>query len=165
MANQRNITGLAALRVSLEGVNSLYIVDYQGLTAGKLTQLRRELVSKGSRMIVAKNTLVNIALKEASHDFSEVLHGPSAVVVVGEDPAGTAKVLSEFAKGNDKGIPAAKGGLLNGQRIDVKTIERLASLGNQEQMRAELVGVLSAHMSNFVSILEAYKEKLEGAEA
>ncbi|WP_183988327.1 50S ribosomal protein L10 [Deinobacterium chartae] len=165
MANQRNQDNLAALRTALEGVETFYVVNYQGLTAGQLTRLRKELVGKGGRLIVAKNTLVNIALKDADRDFSDILHGPTAVVVASEDPAGTAKVLADFAKTNDKGIPAAKGGLLEGKRIDVKTIEKLANLGSKEQLQAELVGVLSSHLSNFVGILEAYKDKLEAQSA
>lgn len=165
MANQRNITTLAALKETLQGVETFYVVNYQGLTAGQLTKLRKDLVEKGGRLIVAKNTLINLALKEHDRDFTDILHGPSAIVIAQEDPAGIAKVLSEAAKGNDKGIPAAKAGLLEGARIDVAVIQRIASLGSKEQLQAELVGVLSAHLSNFVGVLEAYREKLEGEAA
>lgn len=161
MANPRNQTSLAALRNSLKGVDTFFVVDYQGLTAGNISKLRKELTAKGSRLLVAKNTLINIALKDNGKDFSDVLHGPSAIVIVDSDPAGTAKVLSEFAKGNEKGIPNTKGGIMDGARLDLVTLTKLANLGNLDQMRAELVGVMSSHMSSFVGILEAYKEKLE----
>jgi large subunit ribosomal protein L10 len=161
VANPRNQTNLAALRTSMEGVTTFFVVDYQGLTAGKISQLRRELTAKGGRLVVSKNTLINIVLKDAQYDFTDVLHGPSALVLAQADPAGIAKTLSDFAKGNDKGIPNAKAGLLLGQRIDAATVAKLASLGTLDTQRAELVGVLSAHMSNFVGILEAYKDKLE----
>jgi large subunit ribosomal protein L10 len=161
VANPRNQTNLAALRTSMEGVTTFFIVNYQGLTAGKISQLRRELTAKGGRLVVSKNTLINIALQDAQHDFSDVLHGPSALVLAQADPAGIAKTLSDFAKGNDKGIPNTKAGLLTGKRIDAQTVEKLASLGTLDDQRAVLVGVLSSHMSNFVGILEAYKDKLE----
>lgn len=161
MANPRNITSLAALRESLSGVETLYVVDYQGLSAGQISKLRRQLREKGCQLIVAKNTLVRLALKDGGHDFADILHGPSAVVLADKDPAGAAQVLAEAAKGNDRGIPAAKAGLLNGVKIDAKTVTKIASLGTLQDQRALLVGTLAGHMSNFVGILEAYKEKLE----
>lgn len=161
MANPRNEQTLGELKETLKGVETFYVVDYQGLTAGQLSNLRKELVGKGGRMIVAKNTLIHLALAEQGIDFRDSLHGPSAIVLATEDPAGTAKVLSDFAKTNDKSIPAAKAGYVEGKRVDVSVVARLASLGSKSQLQAELVGVLSAHLSNFVGILEAYREKLE----
>ena len=162
MANQRNTDSLAALKSNLEGIDTFYVVNYQGLTAGQLSRLRKDLVEKGGRLIVAKNTLLNIALQGQQRDFTELLHGPSAIVLAQEDPAGVAKVLADASKGNDKGIPAVKGGMVEGTAVPIATIERLASLGSKTQLQAELVGVLSAHISNFVGVLEAYREKLGG---
>ena len=163
MPNQRNQDILATLKASLEGIETFFVVDYQGLGAGQLGALRKQVVGKGGRIIVAKNTLINLALGET--DFSDALKGPSAIVVAQEDPAGVAKMLSEAAKTNDKGIPAMKAGFLEGKRVDVATVARLASLGTKDQLYSELVGVLGAHQSNFVGILEAYKTQLEEAAA
>lgn len=79
-----------------------------------------------------------------------------------DDPAGIARTLSDAAKGNDRGIPAMKGGFVEGSRVDARVIERLANLGSKQSLQGEFVGVLSAHLSNFVGILEAYREKLGG---
>ncbi len=163
MPNQRNQDILATLKASLEGIETFFVVDYQGLSAGQLGALRKQVVEKGGRIIVAKNTLINLALGET--DFSDALKGPSAIVVAQDDPAGVAKMLSESAKTNDKGIPAMKAGFLEGKRVDLATVARLASLGTKDQLYSELVGVLGAHQSNFVGILEAYKTQLEEAAA
>ncbi|GGN39028.1 50S ribosomal protein L10 [Deinococcus daejeonensis] len=162
MANEKNQQTLSSLKGSLSGVETFYVVDYQGLTAGQLGKLRKDIREKGGQLIVAKNTLINLALQDSGRDFTDALKGPSAIVVAQDDPAGVAKALSEAAKGNDKGIPAVKAGFVEGNRVDVKVVERLASLGSKQSLQGELVGVLSAHLSNFVGILEAYKEKLEG---
>ncbi|AFZ66544.1 50S ribosomal protein L10 [Deinococcus peraridilitoris] len=165
MANQRNQNNLAALQESLSGVDSFYVVNYQGLTAGQLSRLRKDLVAKGGRMIVAKNTLINLALQGQERDFSDILSGPSAIVIAQDDPAGVAKILSDASRGNDKGIPASKGGYLEGRKIDVAVITRLANLGSKDQLYAELVGVLGAHLSNFVGLLEALQEQKSGEAA
>ena len=162
MANEKNQQTPSSLKGSLSGVETFYVVDYQGLTAGQLGKLRKDIREKGGQLIVAKNTLINLALQDSGRDFTDALKGPSAIVVAQDDPAGVAKALSDAAKGNDKGIPAVKAGFVEGNRVDVKVVERLASLGSKQSLQGELVGVLSAHLSNFVGILEAYKEKLEG---
>lgn len=165
VANEKNQQTLANLKSSLEGVDSFYVVDYQGLTAGELTGLRKEIREKGGQLLVAKNTLIHLALQEGGLDFSNALKGPSAIVLAAEDPAGVAKALSETAKKNDKGIPTVKGGYVEGSTVEVAVVERLAKLGSKQSLQAEFVGVLSAQMSNFVGILEAYKTKQEEEQA
>ncbi|GGJ73790.1 50S ribosomal protein L10 [Deinococcus aquiradiocola] len=160
MANPRNKTTLAALDKGLENIETFFVVDYQGLTAGQLSALRKQIREKGGQLIVAKNTLIRRALGEG-RDFSDALKGPSALVVAQGDLAAVAKVLSDAAKANDKGIPAMKAGYVEGKRVDLSVVERISSLGTRDQLYAELVGVLGAHQSNFVGILEAYKAKLE----
>ncbi len=162
MANEKNQQNLGSLKDSLKGVETFYVVDYQGLTAGQLSKLRKDIREKGGQLIVAKNTLIHLALQDSGKDFSADLKGPSALVLAHEDPAGVAKALKDAAGGNDKGIPAVKAGFVEGNKVDVKVVQRLASLGSKQTLQAELVGVMSAHLSNFVGILEAYKTKLEG---
>ena len=162
MANERNQQTLGSLKGSLSGVDTFYVVDYQGLSAGQLSALRRSIREKGGQLIVAKNTLIHLALQESGQDFSDALKGPSAIVLAKDDPAGVAKALTDAAGSNDRGIPAIKGGFVEGNRVEVRVVERLAKLGSKQSLQAELVGVLSAQLSNFVGILEAYRTKLEG---
>lgn len=161
MANPKNVQTLSTLQQSLNEVETFYVVDYQGLSAGQLSKLRQDIREKGGQLIVAKNTLIDRALQDGGRDFADTLKGPSALVLAHTDPAGVAKALAEAAKGNDRGIPTVKGGFLEGNKVDVSVVNRLASLGSKETLQAELVGVLSAHLSNFVGILEAYRTKLE----
>jgi large subunit ribosomal protein L10 len=165
VANERNQNNLASLKRNLAGIETFYLVDYQGLTAGQLTQLRKSIREKGGQLIVAKNTLINLALQGAGKDFADILKGPSALVLAQEDPAGIAKALSDAAKNNDRSAVAMKAGFVEGNRVDVKVIERLASLGSKQSLQGEFVGVLSAHLSNFIGILEAYQAKLSGNSA
>ena len=164
MANPRNKTTLDSLGKSLENIETFFVVDYQGLTAGQLSTLRKAIREKGGQLIVAKNTLIQRALGEG-RDFSDALKGPSALVVAQGDLAAVAKVLSDAAKANDKGIPTMKAGYVEGKRVDLSIVERISNLGTRDQLYAELVGVLGGHQSNFVGILEAYKAKLEEAAA
>ena len=162
MANPRNKTTLDSLDKSLANIETFFVVDYQGLSAGQLSSLRKAIREKGGQLIVAKNTLIRRALGEG-RDFSDALKGPSALVVAQGDLAAVAKVLSDAAKANDKGIPTMKAGYVEGKRVDLKVVERISSLGTRDQLYSELVGVLGAHQSNFVGLLEALHEKMSAA--
>lgn len=162
MANQRNKESLAALQASFADAGSFFLVDYQGLTAGGLSDLRKQMRDSGSRLVVAKNTLIHLALTGRGLDFAQTLKGPTAVVFVGEDVVGPAKALVEFAKKNDKGAPAPKGGLLDGSMIGPERFEQIASLPSKRDLQAELLGVLQAAPQNLVGVLGAKLQEFVG---
>jgi large subunit ribosomal protein L10 len=163
VANPRNTETLASLRAALEGQSSFYVVDYQGLPSNQIVALRKELRGIGARVLVAKNTLIHKAVSERGFEMRDVFHGPSALVLVGEDAVTPVKKLSEFAKKNDKGIPQAKGGILDGEVLDAKKLEMLSNMPSKDELRAQVVGVLSSKLSEFVGILEAKVAKEEEA--
>lgn len=162
MPSKRNIENLEALTANLKGAaGSFFLVNYQGLEAGQTGKLRKAVREKGGEMIVAKNTLIRRAMSDLGLPEIEGLSGPSAVVVF-TDPAAVAKALKEFAKSNDKGIPVLKAGVFSGQALTGQQVEALADLPSQKELQAELVGVLSATMSNFVGVLGAKAQEFVG---
>ena len=162
MPSKRNIENLEALTDTLKAAaGSFFLVNYQGLGAGPTGKLRKAVQEKGGEMIVAKNTLIRKAMSNLGLPDIEGLRGPSAVVVF-SDPAAVAKVLKEFAKTNEKGIPAFKAGMLSGQALTGQQVEALADLPSQKELQAELIGVLSAPMSNLVAVLGAKAQELVG---
>jgi len=162
LPSKRNIENLEALTATLKGAEgSFFVVNYQGLESGPTSKLRKAVREKGGEMIVAKNTLIAKAMSDLGLPAIEGLNGPSAVVIF-NDPAGAAKALKEFAKTNDKGIPALKSGVLLGQALSGKQVQALADLPSQKELQAELVGVLSATMSDFVGVLGSKAQELVG---
>jgi large subunit ribosomal protein L10 len=159
VANPRNTETLASLRQVLDGQSSFYVVNYQGLPSNDVVKLRKELRGVGATMVVAKNTLMHKALEEKGFAMRDLFHGPSALVLVGEDAVTPIKTLSEFAKKNDKGIPSAKGGVLDGEVMDSNKLEMIASLPSKQELRGQVVGVLMSKLQEFVGILEAKVEK------
>lgn len=162
MPSKRNVENLEALTTTLKGAaGSFFVVNYQGLEAGPTAKLRKAVREKGGQIIVTKNTLIHKAMLDLGLPALDALSGPSAVVLFNE-PAATAKALKEFAKTNDKGIPAIKGGVLSGQALSAKQVEALADLPSQKELQAQLVGVLSATMSSFVGVLGGKQQELVG---
>ncbi|MBS3966363.1 MAG: 50S ribosomal protein L10 [Truepera sp.] len=161
MANPRNIQSVEVLRGLLAGTDTFFLVNYQGLSAGEISLLRSKLRVAGGRMLVAKNTLINVVLKEQGvSDLGEVLHGPTALVLFSGDPVAPAKVLADFAKSHAKNLPTAKGGRLQGARIEASAIERIAKLPPREQLLSELLGVLQAPLAQLVGVLTAAPRNL-----
>src|SRR5690606_41015666 len=115
MANARNQAAVQELREQLGNAATFFLVDYQGLSAGEFGQLRTQAREAGGRVLVAKNTLINVVLKEQGVEgLDEALTGPTALVLVGEDMAAPVKAITDFAKSHPKELPVSKGGRLEG---------------------------------------------------
>lgn len=161
MANPRNQASVAQLRELLADASTFFLVDYQGLSAGDLHALRAKVRAAGGRLLVAKNTLVNVVLKEHGVEgFDATLQGPTAIVLVGEDPVAPAKALTDFAKDHPKDLPAAKGGRLQGSVVGPETLAKIAKLPPREQLLSELIGVLQAPLTQLVGVLSAPQRDL-----
>lgn len=163
MANPRNNASVEQLTGLLAGVKTFFLVDYQGLSAGELGSLRAKLREAGGRLLVAKNTLINVVLEQQGVEgFASTLKGPTALVLVGEDPVAPAKVLADFAKAHAKDLPVAKGGLLQGGKVDKAALGKIATLPSRQQLQSELVGVLLAPLQQLVGVLEGPQRNLVG---
>jgi len=161
MANPRNQASVAQLRELLADASTFFLVDYQGLSAGDLHKLRAKVRAAGGRLLVAKNTLVNVVLKEHGVEgFAATLQGPTALVLVGDDPVAPAKALVDFAKDHPKDLPAAKGGRLQGSSVGPETLAKIATLPAREQLLSELLGVLQAPLAQLVGVLSAPQRDL-----
>ncbi len=175
MANQRNTASLEALRALLGDAKTFFLVDYQGLSADQIGALRTKVRDAGGRMLVAKNTLISVVLKEqGAADLGTKLTGPTALILIGDDPVAPAKALTDFANDHPNDLPNAKGGFLQGAVIEADAIAKVAKLPAREQLLSELVGVLQAPLQQAVGVLEAaprnlasvltnYSEKLKEA--
>jgi len=173
MANPRNEASVRMLRDLLANVKTFFLVDYQGLSAGELNVLRAKVRQAGGRILVAKNTLVNVILKEQGFDgFDEILKGPTALVLIDDYPVEPAKVLAEFARSTRKDLPAGKGGVLQGRPVEAEALQRIAKLPSRTQLLSELVGILESPMRqlagvlqgpqrDLVSVMTNYSKKLE----
>ena len=163
MANPRNNASVEELKTLLDGAKTFFLVDYQGLSAGELNSLRAKLREAGGRLLVAKNTLINVVLKDQGvADFSETLQGPTALVLIGDDPVAPAKVLTDFAKDHAKDLPVAKGGLLQGGKVEGAALSRIAQLPSRQQLLSELLGVMQAPLQQLVGVLSGPQRNLVG---
>lgn len=128
------------------------VVGYQGLKVSHLSELRKRLTQAGAEVHVVKNTIFNVAAKEAGlADLNGSLAGQIAVVTGKKDISAAAKVVKNFAAEFDK--LKLKFGYLNNQRLDDASIIALADLPSIEVLRAKLLGLLNAPATKLVTLI------------
>jgi large subunit ribosomal protein L10 len=154
---------------------ALIVTDYRGLTVTQTAELRRTLREAGASFHIAKNTLARLAAEQAERPtLIEFLEGPTAIAFISDDPAATAKRLSEVARSTR--ILAVKGGVMNGHTLTADQIRELGDLPPRTTLLSQVVGavngpvqgtvgVLNAPLRDIVALLDAYIEKREAAEA
>jgi large subunit ribosomal protein L10 len=175
MPKQEKIERVAELKERIEGSGALLLTEYRGLTVSEITELRRSLAEGGTRFQVIKNTLMKRAVNDAGvGELEALIEGPSAVAFVDGDPVAAAKSVVDAAKK----FPALslKGGFMDGKVLTADEAKALASLESREVMLSKIAGLVKSEMSRaaamfvgaqskFLSLLEAYKEKLPGEDA
>ncbi|HEX6843661.1 MAG TPA: 50S ribosomal protein L10 [Actinomycetota bacterium] len=175
MPNAEKVEKVAALKERIEGSTALLLAEYRGLTVSEISELRRSLREADTSFAVVKNTLMQRAAADAGiGELEQFLAGPSAVAFVSGDPVAAAKKIKAAAKL----FPALvlKGGYMDGAVLDADGANSLADLESREVMLSKIAGMLKSEMSRaaavfvgaqskFLSLLEAYKEKLPAPEA
>lgn len=157
MPSQKNIDLLTELKEKVEKAKALFFVDYAGLTHKQMEEARQELEKAESELAIAKNTLLNLALKDKKIDVKK-MEGPHAALFSYNDPIATAKVLAAFVK--KYGLPKVRFGIFEGGVIDEAMVSKLATLPSREVLIAKFLGTLNAPISNFVYGLNANIQKL-----
>lgn len=137
----------------LKGAQTGVIVDYRGFTVEEDTKLRSKLRENGCKYIVIKNTLLKLATKEAGLEaLDDCLHGPTALAVCDSDPVAPAKILAEFAKGNDN--LEIKSGFMDGNVLSLDEIKQLAATPGMDTLIAKIMGSMNAPISNLVRLMQ-----------
>ena len=154
---------IAELTDRLKSADALIVADYRGLTNSQLASLRVELLNHGAKLSVVKNTLTRRAAEAAGADaLLALLEGPTAIAFVEADgnPVAVAKALTDAAK--ETKILTLRGGVLSGNPISGSDIESLAKLPPLDVLKAQLVGVIVAPLSQLAAVLNAPLQNLVG---
>jgi large subunit ribosomal protein L10 len=153
MARAEKQAAVAEIVESFNDAAGAVLTEYRGLTVKQLQDLRRSLGENASYAVV-KNTLTQIAVREAGVDsFDGLLTGPSAIAFIKGDPVETAKGLRDFAKANPPLV--IKGGVLDGKTLTVEEINKIADLETREVLLAKLAGALKGKTQQAASLFQA----------
>jgi large subunit ribosomal protein L10 len=137
---------------------AIVVAEYRGLDVDAVTKLRKQARSQGVQLRVFKNTLARRAVTGTPFaGLSDKLVGP-LVYGMGSDPVAVAKVLSVFAKDNDKLV--IKAGAMANFVMDEKGVKTLATMPSREELLAKLMATMQAPIGQFVRTLNEVPSRL-----
>ena len=154
--------------------DGLILIEYRGLSMKGMDPLRRKIREASGELHVVKNTLAELALRQAGRDAPENLFTQTtAIGFAFTDLPSVAKALTGFAK--DSEFVKVKGALLGSQVLTAKDVEALAELPPLPVLRAQLLGLITAPASRLtgvvasgvrqvVNVVKAYADKAEQPE-
>ncbi|MDR1476430.1 MAG: 50S ribosomal protein L10 [Holosporales bacterium] len=123
-----------------------------GITVEEITKLRRNIRDADANFKVMKNTLARIAIKDSALEvISDYFSGPTGLAY-SNDPVGLAKAIHDFAKSNEK--LAILGGMMDGKVISKEIVKELASLPSKDELRAKIIGLLTANATKIVRTIK-----------
>jgi large subunit ribosomal protein L10 len=135
------------------------VVGYKGLKVAHLTELRKRLGLAGAEIHVVKNSIFQIAAKEAGiGEMNGSLAGQMAVVTGKKDISAAAKALKNFGAEFDK--LKLKFGYLNNQRLDESAIVALADLPSLDVLRAKILGLFNAPATKLAILIKTPAQQL-----
>jgi len=141
---------------------TLALAEYRGLTVENLNKLRVDARAKGVYLHVLKNTLARRAVAGTPFEVaSGAMVGP-LIYGFSDDPVAAAKVIADFARGNDKLV--IKGGAYAGRALDANGVKALASIPGREVLIAQVAGLLKSPIQRLAGVLAALAER-KGAPA
>ena len=150
---------VAEVSAQVANAQTIAVAEYRGIAVGDLTALRAKARESGVYLRVLKNTLVRRAIAGTPFEgLAGDLTGP-LIYGISADPVAAAKVLNDFAKGNDKIVLRA--GSYAGKTPDKAAVQALASIPSREELLAKLLGVMQAPVSGFAGALAALAKKRE----
>jgi len=142
MPRPEKVAQVEELKEKLAQARAVVLVDYLGLSAPEMVELRRLMRERGVEFRVVKNTLTRIAAQEVGAEFLiEYLRGPNAIVVGRDDPTVPFKVSRECAKKYSHF--RVKVGLFEGEPVPPEEVEWYATLPSREELLARLAGGLA----------------------
>ncbi|MFZ5483199.1 MAG: 50S ribosomal protein L10 [Pseudomonadota bacterium] len=150
---------VAEVSAKLVDAQTMVMAEYSGVQVADLTVLRAKARQSGVYLRVLKNTLVRRAVVGTPFEpLAEHMSG-HLIYSVSADPVAAAKVLNDFAKGNDKLV--LKVGCYDGKVLDKAGVQALASIPSREELLAKLLGVMQAPLTGFVGAMAALAKKRE----
>jgi len=139
---------------------TLALAEYRGLTVENLNKLRVDARSKGVYLHVVKNSLARRAVAGTPFEVaSESMVGP-LIYGFSEDAVAAAKVIADFAKGNDKLV--IKAGAYAGKVLDAEGVKALAAIPSKEVLLSQIAGLLMSPVQRMAAVVAALSEKRGG---
>jgi large subunit ribosomal protein L10 len=147
------------IKAKISSSKSVVLVDYKGLTVAEDTAFRNEFRKANVQYKVLKNTLVRKAFNDLGVTaFDNDLNGTTAVAF-GDDETAASKIVVENAKKFEDKL-FAKSAYVNGEYVDKKGVEALATIPSREALYGMVAGTLNNIVRGLAVALNRVAEKM-----
>lgn len=149
---------IESISAQIKETPNFYITDISGLNAEQTATLRRACFEKGVKLIVVKNTLASIAIKNSGSEemmsLTSTLVGNTALMFseVANVPG---KLIKKLQKdGMEK--PQLKGAFVQEcAYIGADKLEELANIKSREELIGDVITLLQSPAKNVISALQS----------
>ncbi len=144
---------IAQLHDKLKRAKVAIVAEPKGIDVETVTALRKKLREQNVEYKVVKNTLAKLAVRGTGAEaISDILEGPTALVMGFEEPVSPAKALQEFISKIPEKI-VVRGAALDGKKIDAQAVEALSKMPGMQELRAMLMGMINRPAQLLASVL------------
>ena len=141
------------LRGIFNDAGVVVVTHYMGLNVAEMQTLRVQMRDAGARFRVTKNRLAKLAIDGTEFaSIGDMLTGPTAIAY-SEDPVAAPKVISAFAKKNEK--LKIVGGSYSGVLLDADKVKALAEMPSLDELRAKLLSLINTPATRLAMVLQA----------
>jgi large subunit ribosomal protein L10 len=150
MDREQKAAAVAELTEDLKSADSVFAVDYRGISVTGAAELRRNLADAEAVFKVVKNRLAKRAAADAGAEgLDELLIGPTALTLISGDAVIAAKAISTFSREHD--VLTYKGGYMDGEPLDPDGFTAIARLPGVEVLRGQLVGITASPLTGLAA--------------
>lgn len=157
MPNTQKQDFVQNLREKVQKAKSITFVDYLGLSANAITDFRQKITKLNGETIIAKNTLLKIALKDEGMAETSELKGPTAAIFSYDDPISAIKTIYEFAGQNE--LPKVKFSFVEKTYTTESNLKILSTLPSREELIARVVGRMKSPLNGVVNVFGGTQRK------
>jgi len=173
MPTEKKMQIVEDLEEVISGCSIGILTDYRGLSTTELGNLRRKLREVGVEYRVVKNSLAQLAARQAGKDdIAGMFEGPIAVAFGHGEAPDAARVLDDYIR-STKSILNVRGGFLENRVLSAADVTTLAKLPAREVLISQvmagiqspitgLVNVLAGPIRGIMGVLQARIQQLEG---
>ena len=149
---------ISEMTEAFKASSAVVVCDYKGVTHKELEAVRALAAENDAYVKVVKNTLASIAFKNAGIEGLELRD--TNLLVWGDDQISTCKTADKAAAELENRF-VIKAGALEGEAVDLATINAMAKLPSRDELIGMLLNVWQAPVRNFTIGLDALKRKKE----
>ena len=158
ISKQKKVEIVKRIKDGLNRAKTIVFVNFHGLPVSTTTAMRKSLREKKVGYIVAKKTLIGLALK------SSAIEGPmpelpgEIALAYGDDLLDPAKGVYEYQKKNAELVKIV-GGVFEGKFVDASRMMTIATIPPREVLYGQFVNLINSPIQGLAMALDAVAKK------